>query len=126
MDDKIAEVLLSALKKAIAEPAEQRLFKSGKLPGLFAARTGLNAEAAGHALREGFLEVVRSESKGKVTIDWVRPSPRGVNFVHEHESPRRALEDLRGLLKASRDGLPLWLGEMRRDLQGLVSRLAEE
>ena len=38
--DKLTEVLLEALKQALAEPGEQRLFRSGKLPGLFSSRSG--------------------------------------------------------------------------------------
>ena len=44
--DKVTETLLSALKTAMADPAEQRLFRSGKLAGLFAGKTSVNAEAA--------------------------------------------------------------------------------
>ena len=126
MADKVTQILLDALKTAIAEPGEQRLFRSGKLPGLFGGRSGINGEAAARALGEGMLEVVRSETKGKLGVDWVRPTPRGVHFVHEHESPLRALEDLRELLKVSREGLPLWLAEMRRDLAALGTRLSAE
>jgi hypothetical protein len=126
MADKITEVLLDALRRAIAEPTEQRLFRSGKLPGLFTGRTSVYAEAASQALRDGLLEVVRSETKGKVTTDWVRPSPRGVLFVHEHESPLRPLEEVRDLLRVSREGIPVWLAEMRHDLQALVAKVAGE
>ena len=58
--DKVTEALIDALKQCLADPAEQRLFKSGKLDGLFAGRTGANAEAASRALADGLLEVVRS------------------------------------------------------------------
>ena len=126
MADKTTDVLLEALRRAVAEPGEQRLFRSGKLSGLFPGRTSVSTEAAARALQEGLLEVVRSESRGKVTIDWVRPSPRGVLFLHEHESPLRALEDVRELLRTSREGVPVWLAQMRHDLQALVTQLADE
>jgi len=126
MADKTTDVLLDALRRAVAEPGEQRLFRSGKLAGLFPGRTSVHTEAAARALQEGLLEVVRSESRGKVTIDWVRPSPRGVLFLHEHESPLRALEDVRELLRTSREGVPVWVAEMRHDLQALVTKLADE
>src|SRR6059058_291622 len=57
--DKVLDALIAALKQALAEPDEQRLFRSGKLPGLFATRSGANAEAAERAVRDGLLEVVR-------------------------------------------------------------------
>jgi hypothetical protein len=126
MADKVTEIVLDALKLALAEPAEQRLYKSGKLPGLFPGRAGANGEAAALALREGLLEVVRTETKGKTVIEWVRVSPRGVEFLHNHESPLRALEELRSALQGAREGVPVWLAEMRRDLQNLGVKLAED
>ena len=67
--DKATEALIDALKQCLADPAEQRLFKTGKLDGLFASRGGANSEAAARAVQEGLLEVVRTETKGKTTID---------------------------------------------------------
>src|SRR5262249_34100272 len=40
MDDRPNEVLITALKQALAEPGERRLFRSGKLAGLFANKSG--------------------------------------------------------------------------------------
>src|SRR5438445_6149121 len=124
--DSVTEVLLDALKLALAEPGEQRLFKSGKLGGLFSGRAGANGEAAARALREGLLEVVRTEAKGKTTIEWVRLTPRAIEFLHEQESPIQALKDLQIVLQANRDAIPLWLAEMQRTLQALAGQLAEE
>jgi hypothetical protein len=124
--DKLTETLLDALKQALADPAEQRLFKSGKLAGLFPGRAGAGGEAATRAVREGLLEVVRTETKGKTIIEWVRLTPRGVEFLHEHESPRRALEDLREVLRTTQEGVPLWLAEMQGELKAMGSRLAED
>src|SRR5256886_13416379 len=93
--DKVTETLLSALKTAMADPAEQRLFRSGKLAGLFAGKTSVNAEAAQRALRDGLLEIVNTELKGKTPIEWVRITPAGVDFLLSHESPLRAIEELR-------------------------------
>src|SRR5437016_5520462 len=114
MADKIVELMVDGLRRAIVEPEEQRLFRSGKLEGLFPSRGGPAGEAAARALREGLLEIVRAESKGKVSMDWVRATARGVEFVHEHESPRQALEELRDVLKASREAIPDWLTHMQQ------------
>src|SRR5207253_10976899 len=124
--DKPTEVLIDALKQCLADPAEQRLFKSGKLDGLFASRSGANGEAAGRALADGLLEVVRTETKGKTTTEWVRLTPRAMEFLHAHESPVQALKDLQVILQVNRERVPLWLMEMQRELQSLSSRLAEE
>jgi hypothetical protein len=126
MADKVLETLIDILKQALAEPGEQRLYRSGKLDGLFAGRTGVNAEAAERALREGLLEVVRTEAKGKVTTEWVRATPRAAEFLQSQASPVEALKDLRAVLQVNRQGVPLWLAEMRGQLQTLQERLASE
>lgn len=125
-NDKVTAALVGALKQALAEPGEQRLFRSGKLAGLFAGRAGANGDAAAAALRDGLLEVVRTETRGKTTIDWVRLTPRGVDFIHDHESPVRVLEELRAILQTTRAGVPGWLAEMRQDLQAIGTRLTED
>ncbi len=56
----------------------------------------------------------------------MRVTPKAVEFVHEHESPLRALQDLRDELRATKDGVPAWHDEMRRTLAGLADRLAED
>jgi hypothetical protein len=124
--DKATEVLIDALKQCLADPAEQRLFKSGKLDGLFAGRTGAKGEAASRALGEGLLEVVRSETKGKTTTEWVRLTPRAMEFLHAHESPVQALKDLQVVLQVNQERVPLWLLEMQRELQALTAKLGEE
>jgi hypothetical protein len=124
--DRRVEILVEALKQALAAGVEQRLYRSGKLDGLFASRAGLNAEAAAQAIRDGLLEVVRTETKGKAVVEWVKPTPRGVEFVHAQESPLEALRDLHAVLQASRERLPLWLGEVQGQLQALGRQLSEE
>jgi DNA-binding PadR family transcriptional regulator len=124
--DKISDALVQALKQALAEPGEHRLFKSGKLAGLFPSRSGANAEAATRALQDGLLEVARTETKGKTTVEWVRLTPRGVEFLGQHQSPRRAVEELRAALQAARDGLPAWQQEVGGRLEELHERLTEE
>jgi hypothetical protein len=124
--DKVEFALIEALKQALAEPGEQRLYRSGKLPGLFPTRTGANAAAAARAVSEGLLEVVRTEVKGKLTVEWARPTPAGVSFLHAHESPRAVLEELQAALQTTKAGVPVWLEGMRREVQALSGRLAEE
>jgi hypothetical protein len=125
--DKVTEALLDGLKLALAENGrEQRLFRSGKLAGVFAGRTGVNGEAARRAIADELLNVVRTETKGKTTTEWVRLTPRGERFLHEQESPVRALDELRAALQAARDGVPAWQAEIRRDLDALAERLTED
>ena len=123
--DRVTEALPEALRRALTTPGEQRLYKSGKLDGLFPGRASVNTEAAARALREGLLEVARTETRGKTSCEWVRLTPAGVDFLHEHESPLRALEALRDVLKANREAVPVWLESMRQELRQLSDRLEE-
>ena len=124
--DRVTEAIVEALKQALCTPGEQRLYKSGKLEGLFPGRTGVNGEAAVRALREGLLEVVRIEPRGKTSWEWVRLTPQGVDFLHGHESPVQALHDLRDVLRANREAVPLWLADMRRSLEELSGGLQKD
>ena len=118
-DPRRAEQLLEALKTALHTPGEHRLFRAGKLPGLFAARTGIAAEAALHALRDGLLETVRTEIKGKLVTEWVCATPLAIGFVHEHDSPRSVLRELKAVLNATRTGVPLWMAEAKQEVAAL-------
>lgn len=124
--DRMTETLLAALKQALAEPAEQRLYRSGKLAGLFPGKAAVNAEAAARALQDGLLEVVRTETKGKTTLDWVRITPKGVNYLHDQEAPVQVLRELRAALHVNRQGLPTVLAELHQELHALGNRLVEQ
>jgi hypothetical protein len=116
------DVLLTALKAALAAPGEHRLFRSGKLPGLFPSRVGETAEVALAALKDGLLETVRTEVRGKIITEWVTATPKAAPFVHEHDSPRAALLELKDVLTATRAGVPAWLGEARQEVAQLSAR----
>ena len=124
--DKTTQTLIDALKQGMAEPGEHRLYKSGKLAGLFPGRTGAHIETAGQALRDGFLEVVRTETKGKNTAEWVRLTQKGVDFLLSHESPARAMDELREALQMTKEGLPAWLTQIRRGFQEQADKLVDE
>jgi hypothetical protein len=124
--DRSTQILVEALQEALARGEDQRLYKSGKLEGLFPGRTGPAGAAAARALRDGLLEVVRTEVKGKTTIEWVRLTPGGVDFLHDHQSPAAALNKLRNILRLNQQGVPLWLEEMRASLHVLEDRLAAD
>ncbi len=123
--DKVTQVLLDALKDALAQPGEQRLYRSGKIPGIFASRLGLNAEAVARALKEGLIEV-RSDMRGKTLIEFARVTNKGVDFIHEQESPARAMDELRAVLKMTEEGIPVWMQGIRQELNALGQRLTDE
>jgi hypothetical protein len=124
-DPRRTELLLDALKAAIGTTGEHRLFRSGKLAGLFPSRAGTSAEAAVLAVRNGLLETVRTETKGKVVTEWVRATPRAVAFVHEHDSPKSVLRELKHVLDATRAGVPAWMETACSELNAVAARFEE-
>ncbi len=123
--DRVTQTLVEALRRAL-ETGEQRLYRAGKLEGLFPARTGASASAAALALGQGLLERSRLETRGRTEIEWVRITPRGIEFLHQHESPVHALHELRSALRANQDAVPLWLDDMRAALRALEKQLGAD
>lgn len=119
---KQAEHLVDALKHAIEMPGEHRLFRWGKLAGLFASRVGTSGAAATSAIQDGLLEVTRTETRGKLVVEWVRATPNAVAFVHDHDSPKAVLRELRNVLGATRSALPGWMEQARDEASQLALR----
>jgi hypothetical protein len=124
--DTNTQVLVQALKAALSQPGEHRLFRAGKFPGMFASRFGANGEAAAQALRDGMVEIIRTETKGKTITEWVLVTPRGIEFVHQYESPLQALRDLQAALRLNQQGIPGWVAELRQELQAFGERLSTQ
>jgi hypothetical protein len=118
-DARHTELLLDALKVALAAPGEHRLFRAGKLAGLFPARSGPPADVALHAIRDGLLETVRTETKGKFVTEWVRATPKAVEYVHGHDSPRSILRELKDVLQSTLNGVPEWMADAKREVAAL-------
>jgi hypothetical protein len=119
-NEKRREILLDALKAALADSAEHRLFRSGRLTGLFPSKLGDAGEAARQALAAGLLEHVRTDVRGKFIFEWVRATPRAVEFVAEHDSPKAILRELRDVLGDTRSGIPTWMDQARTELRTLA------
>jgi hypothetical protein len=122
VSERRSELLLDGLKAAIATPGEHRLFRFGRLAGLFPSRAGLSAEAAGLALRLGLLESTRSETRGKLIVEWVQATTKAVAYVHDHDSPKSVLRELKDVLQAARDGVPVWMTEAKAELADMSFR----
>ena len=126
MNDRTTEALLAALKLALAEPGDQRLYRSGKLAGLFPSKAGASGAAALQAVRDGLLETVRTEIKGKIAIDWVKLTPKGVEFLHTQEAPIAVLRELQSALLASRSTAPAWLEGMQQQFEAFTRQMHQE
>jgi hypothetical protein len=129
MDDrhtKQSAILLKALRLALADTKEHRLYKSGKLDGLFPSRLGPSGDAATSALRDGYLELVRTEIRGKVNIEWVRLTPNGVEFIYQHDSPRAVLEEMYQMMEDARHGVPAWLVNIQEQMRALSTSFGDQ
>src|SRR5262245_49656700 len=126
MTERLTPLILEALRTASLNPGEHRLYRAGKTPGLFPNRAGLSGEAAQEALRAGLLEEARAEVRGKSTVQWVRATPAGIQFLQEKESPLSALNDLRELLKNASNALPPWAARLGDKVESLCRQLQEE
>jgi hypothetical protein len=124
--DAAQSILLDALREAAGSSGELRLYRSGKLPGLFGARTTAHTQAATQALRDGLIELARTETRGKATVEFVRVTPRGLDFVLQHDSPARAMDELRDALAGNAQHLPAWLADIRREIDAMNARMADE
>ena len=124
--ERQTELILDALKRGIAAPGEHRLFRSGKLAGLFPSRAGASAEAALAALTDGLLEAVRTETKGKLIVEWVRVTPKGVAYVHDRDSPKAVLRELREVIGATRAGVPAWMESAREEIVAVAEKFEKQ
>jgi len=97
--DKSTQLVLAALGRAAAEPAGLPLHGSKAQPGLFAA-TAAGKQAARHCLDEGYLRVLRTETRGKTTHDVCTVSDKGLAYLLGQVSPRQVLEDFLRVLEA--------------------------
>jgi len=123
--DKRDAALLDGLRAALAGD-EHRLYRSGKLDGLFATKTGTIGEAAALAIREGLLEYARTETRGRFEIEWVRLTAKGVEYLYEHDSPKAVLAEMRDMLSAARSGIPMWQDEMLKSMERLGTHITDD
>src|SRR5215475_9002684 len=124
--DQRKMLLLEALRVGATHPDEQRLYRRGKLPGLFPQRTRTSSEIANQAVQDGLLEITRVETVGKTSVEWVRLTQAGQDFLADSESPIRALEELRETLAVHQQGLPAWAAQMNARIDELSRTFVAE
>jgi hypothetical protein len=125
LTEKQTELILDAIKASLATPGEHRLFRWGKLAGLFPGRTAVSGEAATAAVRDGLLAIVRTETRGKLVVEWVGATPKGVEFVHDRDSPKAVLRELRDLLGETRAGVPAWMEQAKAEVATASARFEQ-
>ncbi len=92
MADKTLQLVLDALSQAVAEPDGRPLHGNKTTPGLFPS-TGPAKQAAQKCKDEGYLQVVRTESKGKAVQEFCTITEKGIAFLLSQVSPKQVLEE---------------------------------
>ena len=100
MADKSTSLVVDALRRALADPGGMRLY-GGRTSALFPANAGAR-EAALLCKNEGYLRVLRTEAKGKVTHEICAITEKGLAYLLSQASPKQVLEGLVGKLAAFR------------------------
>ena len=92
MADKSTKLILDALVRAAVEPDGFALLASKVEPGLFPPST-LARTAAERCKQDGYLQVIRSEAKGKLEREFCTLTPKGLQYLVQQSNPRQVLED---------------------------------
>ena len=92
MADKSTQFMIDALSRAATDPNGIALFGSKSEPGLFPATTSARL-AAQRCRDEGYLQVVRSESRGKKTVEVCVLTEKGLAYLTRQACPRQVVED---------------------------------
>lgn len=99
MADKATQLLLEALRRAVADPTGLPLYASKTAPGLFPA-TAAARPAAQRCKEEALVQVVRTESRGKAVQEVCALTDKGLSYLLTQANPRQVLEDLVRALEA--------------------------
>lgn len=93
MADKSQQLIIDALHRAASAGAGMPLFASRNIQGLFTA-SAPGKKAAQFCKDQGYLQVLRTETKGKATHDVCAISEKGLAFLLAEQSPKLVLESL--------------------------------
>jgi len=97
--DKSSRMIRDALCRAAAEP-EGCALVAGKIePGLFPS-TALGKASADRCKADGYLHVIRTESKGKAAREICTLTEKGRHFLVQESAPREVIEDLVRVLES--------------------------
>ena len=123
MADKSTRLIRDALSRAAAEPDGLALLASKSDPGLFPP-TAFARAAAERCKEEGYLNIIRTEAKGKVARDICVLTDKGRHFLVRQSNPREVLEDFVRVLEsrsADVDALRDSVAKMQQSLQSIQS-----
>lgn len=97
--DSGTQIVLGALRRAVADPGGMPLFGTKAVAGMFPA-TASARRAAQHCKDQGFLEVVGRQSRGKSVQEICALTEKGLAYLLTQVDPKSVLEDLVRVLDA--------------------------
>ncbi|HXG09042.1 MAG TPA: hypothetical protein VNK04_04570 [Gemmataceae bacterium] len=118
MADKSMPLILTALSRAAADPVGLPLHGTRTAPGLFAA-TAAGKLAAQRCKEEGYLRVLRTETRGKAALEVCTITEKGLAYLLAQTSPRQVLEDLVRALQSRQAQADELLAVARQMQEGL-------
>ena len=118
MADSVQNIILAGLQQAAAQPRGLPLTASKGAPGLFLANAA-GKKAGQHCLDQGWLRTVRTEPRGKTSVEFLGLTDAGLaylldqvhprhiltNFIEAVEARRRQLDDLLDLVRIQQESL---------------------
>jgi hypothetical protein len=118
MADRSTQILLEGLSRAVADSEGLPLHGSKASPGLFSG-TQLEKQAAQRCQNEGYLRVLRTENRGKKTVEICTLTEKGLAFLVEQLSPRQVFEKFLRSLEARQADL----SELMTQARGMQTSL---
>src|SRR4051812_35869315 len=120
--DRAQPVIVDALRRALAEPAGLPLFAGKNAAGLFTSNAA-GKQAAQLCAERGWLRTLKTETRGKTSVDICALSEQGLSYLLEESNPREALEELVRSLEARRTQIDAWI-DCARTSQRTLEELA--
>jgi hypothetical protein len=116
--DKASQLLLAGLGRAAAEPAGLPLHGRKGVEGLFTG-TAAGKFAAQRCKDEGYLQIVRTEPRGKSKLEICALTEKGLAHLISQVSAKEVLEDFIRAVEARRTQINELLGAARHIQTGL-------
>lgn len=104
MADKSTQLIVDALERAVADPSGLPLHGGKTEAGLFNGST-LARQAAQRCMDKGYLQVVRTETRGRAVHEICTITDQGLSFLAGQVSPKQVLEDFLRSLDARQNQL---------------------
>jgi hypothetical protein len=111
-------LVLEALGRAVADPNGLPLHGNKSAPGLFAANAA-GKQAAQLCKDQGYLHVVRTETKGKTTHEVCALTEKGLAFLLNQVSPKDVLESFIRTLEGRQGQVGELIGAVRQMQTGI-------